>query len=455
MIRRYLVILLCVYAVLSAGASSRHEALAQAADPSKGGVEAAAGTKEDLEDQKRINEAKEKAEEAMTEAEMAKQEVEVSKKEIEIQKQKAEIEKKEAEIAKKEAEAIKEITESGQKIREALDKVKEEEKEAEAALSLVEIKQLKALAAEEKARIREQEVEVAREKARIAGAKIREKRKKTYSKLVQTTAVIFFGYLLLFILVSVVNRRVSNLKRKHLLRKYIVYALNLLMIIYLVFIWSHNIQSITIFFSAIGAGVALALHEAILCMAGWLYLLIRRPYEVGDRIELGGVRGDVIDIRIFNTTLLEIGNWVDSDQSTGRIVDVPNSYVFRQASFNYNRGFEFIWNEIKVLVTFESDWKRAKEIMMEHGRKEAEGMEDIVKRKINKMTLQYMIFFDKLTPIVYVSIKDSGVELTLRYLTEAQHRRPSQDRITQAILDDFEKERKVNFAYPTYRIVRE
>ena len=415
----------------------------------------AATTDTALEEQEKILKAKEKAAQAITEAEIAKQEVEVRRKEIEVQKQKAEIEKKEAEIARQEVEAIKGIAQSKTEIKKAVDKAKVEEKEAEAALGQIEIFEQKMLAAEEKAKVREREVEIAKEKARIAEAKIREKRKKTYSKLAQTAAVIFFGYLLLFVMVGLVNRRVVNLKRKHLLRKYIVYAVNFLIIVYLVFIWSHNIQSITIFFSAIGAGVALALHEAILCMAGWLYLLIRRPYEVGDRIELGGVKGDVIDIRLFNTTLLEIGNWVDNDQSTGRIVEVPNSYVFRQANFNYNRGFEFIWNEIKVMVTFESDWKRAKEIMMQHGQKEAEGMEDIVKRKITKMTLQYMIFFDKLTPVVYVNIKDSGVELTLRYLTDAHRRRSSQDAISQAILNDFEKEKNVNFAYPTYRIVRE
>jgi small-conductance mechanosensitive channel len=248
---------------------------------------------------------------------------------------------------------------------------------------------------------------------------------------------------------------VPNLKRKHLLRKNTAYILNFAILVSIIFVWIHNIQSITIIFSVIGAGMVLALSEAILCMAGWVFLIVRRPYEVGDRIELGGVKGDVIDIRMFNTTMLEIGNWVEDDQSTGRIVNVPNSHIFKQAYFNYSRGFEFIWNEIRILVTFESDWERGKEIMMEHGEKEAEGMEDIVKRKINKMTLQYMIFFDRLTPVVYVNIKDSGVELTLRYLTETHRRRSSQDKLCQAILDDFEKEPKVNFAYPTYRIVKQ
>jgi small-conductance mechanosensitive channel len=189
-------------------------------------------------------------------------------------------------------------------------------------------------------------------------------------------------------------------------------------------------------------------------VAGWFLILIRRPFEVGDRIELGGVKGDVIDIRLFQTSMLEIGNWVGADQSTGRIVNVPNSAIFKKENFNYSRGFEFIWNEIKVIVTFESDWKRAEEIMMSHAVEHAEEMENVIKRKIDIMAQSYMIRYDKFRPIVYVDIKDSGVELSLRYLTEARDRRATHDELCRYILSDFEKEESVNFAYTTYRIVK-
>jgi small-conductance mechanosensitive channel len=175
---------------------------------------------------------------------------------------------------------------------------------------------------------------------------------------------------------------------------------------------------------------------------------------MGDRIEIKGIKGDVIDIRIFQTSVMEIGNWVDADQSTGRIVNFPNSFVFKHENYNYSCGFEFIWNEIPVLVTFESDWKRAKEIMMSHAKNLAEGLDEQVRQKIEAMRNHYMIYQGKLTPIVYVNIKDSGIELTLRYLTEAKKRRSTQDQLCQSILDDFQKEPNVNFAYPTYRVVK-
>ena len=135
-------------------------------------------------------------------------------------------------------------------------------------------------------------------------------------------------------------------------------------------------------------------------------------------------------------------------------MNIPNSFVFKKPNFNYNRGFEFIWNEIPFVVTFESDWRRAKEIMLAQAAALAEGLEPQAKHRIDRMTRQYMIYYEKFTPIVYVDIKDSGIRLTLRYLTEAKKRRATTDTICAAVLDDFAKEPNVNLAYPTYRIVQ-
>lgn len=274
-------------------------------------------------------------------------------------------------------------------------------------------------------------------------------------KIIETAAVILFAYMLLFVLISIINNRIRDIKIRHTVRKNTVYVVNFFLIGGIFLIWLQNINSVTILLGFASAGLALALQEAILCVAGWVLIVTRRPFEAGDRIEINGVKGDVIDVRLFQTSMLEIGNWVHADQSTGRIVNIPNSFVFKAANYNYSRGFDFIWNEIPILVTFESDWKRAKDIMMQHVQKHAEGLENRVQKKLEIMKNRYMIYYGKLTPIVYVNIKDSGVELTLRYLTEAKHRRASQDELCQAILQDFAKERTVNFAYPTYRIVKE
>lgn len=274
-------------------------------------------------------------------------------------------------------------------------------------------------------------------------------------KALQTAFVIIVGYLFMIILIKFGNRKLTNIKVRHIFRRNVVYVVHGLIFVLTFFIWMQSLSSITIFLGVASAGLALALQEVILCVAGWALIMVRHPFEVGDRIEIKGIKGDIIDIRLFQTSLLEIGNWVDADQSTGRIVNVPNSFVFKAENFNYSRGFEFIWNEIPILVTFESDWKKAKEIMMRHVDKLAEGMEMTVRRKIDAMKNRYMIYYETVTPIVYVNIKDSGVELTIRYLTEAKMRRSTQDKLCQSLLEDFAKEPTINFAYPTYRIVKE
>ncbi len=278
--------------------------------------------------------------------------------------------------------------------------------------------------------------------------------KDLLEKAVQTFLVIVITYLLILMLTTLVNRQVHNVRAKHIARKSVIYFFTTFATLLVISLWIQYMRSVAVFAGVVGAGIALALQEAVLCVAGWILIVVRHPFRTGDRIELGGVKGDVIDIRIFQTSMLEIGNLVEADQSTGRIVHVPNSAVFKKESYNYNQGFEFVWNEVKVLVTFESDWKRAEVIMLEHGIRVASGKEDIVKQKIDYMTRRYMIKYGKLTPIVYVDVKESGVRLTLRYLSEARNVRSTQDALWRSILDDFKKEETVNLAYPTYHIVK-
>jgi small-conductance mechanosensitive channel len=276
-----------------------------------------------------------------------------------------------------------------------------------------------------------------------------------FLQIVFSIAAIIITYLITFMIVHVINKTVKDLKRKYTLRKFTVYIGTFICILAIILIWIKRAGSVTTIISVIGAGLMLALHQPLTSIAGWLLILVRRPYEIGDRIAIGNNSGDVIDIRLFHTSILEIGNWVDADQSTGRIIHSPNGKVFTEPIFNYTRGFEYIWNEIKIVVTFESNWKKAKDIILDIGSKDYMDRGEKVRAKIKAMTKKYMIHYGKLTPIVWTNIVDFGVELTLRYLTEARRRRSTQDAICQDILDKFNKEKDIDFAYPTYRIFRQ
>lgn len=274
----------------------------------------------------------------------------------------------------------------------------------------------------------------------------------TLQRLIKSAVDFLVVYLSAYGLSRLVSSLKISSKTKHRYRRIIYYVATFIGFIILATIWSGTTKSLTTIIGVASAGVAIALQQVLLNIAGWLFIIIRRPFDIGDRIEIGGVRGDVIDISLFQSSLLEIGNWVDADQSTGRIVHCPNSLVFKEPLFNYTKGFEFIWNEIKVLLTFESNWKKGKEIILNSVAKEQQQLEGVMKEKLKRMSRKYLIHYTKFTPIVYTRVADSGVELTLRYLVGTKERRSSQHRISEEILEAFEKEEGIELAYPTYRI---
>ncbi len=263
---------------------------------------------------------------------------------------------------------------------------------------------------------------------------------------------IIAAYVISALINRFINQQIQDLKRRYTARKTVVYIVSFLALVVIISIWARGGRSVATLFGVAGAGLTLALHQPVTSIAGWLLLLIRRTYESGDRVEIGGVKGDVVDIRLFYTTLLEIGNWVDADQSTGRLVHCPNAKIFTEPVYNYTRGFEYVWHEIKITVTFESDWKRAKQIIQQVADRKSLDIGDTVRNRIKRMSKKYLIHYGKLTPIVWTNIVDFGVELTLRYLSDARKRRSTQDEICQAVLDRFDKEPNVELAYPTYRI---
>lgn len=266
-------------------------------------------------------------------------------------------------------------------------------------------------------------------------------------------SVAFIGALVAVrsVLLSAVNTRVTDVRLAYHWRRGVTYTVSIVGFVLLGLMWVTGIRDFGAFLGLITAGLAIALQDLLANLAGWAFILIRRPFAVGDRISIAGHRGDVIDIRLFQTFLMECGEWVDADQSTGRVIMVPNGFVFKNTTASYTRGFEYIWDEIPVLLTFESDWKKAKRLLIdianEHAQPLSQGAQDAVRRAASKQ----MIFFTQLTPAVYTTVKDSGVLLTIRYLTPPRQRRSNNQRIWEAILDVLATHEDIDYAYPTQR----
>jgi small-conductance mechanosensitive channel len=272
-----------------------------------------------------------------------------------------------------------------------------------------------------------------------------------YVNVFTTLAVLFLFWGLRFLALRTLYRRVEDTKTLYQWRKTITYATALLAFLVIGRIWIQGFQSVSTFLGLLSAGLAIALRDPIVNLAAWLFIIWRRPFGVGDRIQIGEASGDVIDIRIFQFSLMEIGNWVEADQSTGRVIHVPNGKVFSEALANYSGAFEYIWNEIPVMVTFESNWKKAKDILGGIAEQRALSFSNEAEEQIKAAARKFMIFYTYLAPKVYTRVADSGVVLTIRYLCDPRRRRGSSDEIWEDILEKFADCEDIDFAYPTTR----
>jgi len=248
------------------------------------------------------------------------------------------------------------------------------------------------------------------------------------------------------------SRRVEDVARRYFLNKRASYLLGFAGLLVLLRIWLGGVAGLATYLGIVSAGLAIALQDPLANLAGWLFIFIRRPFSTGDRIQIGPHSGDVVDISVFQFSMVEIGNWVDADQSTGRLIHVPNGWVFKHPTCNYTQGFNFIWNELPVTVTFESDWEKAKGILWRIAEEHSAVKGEEAARQIRKAAERFMIFYDNLTPIVWTAVSDSGVTLTVRYLCAPRERRSSAAKIWEAVLRELAGCQDIDLAYPTRRV---
>jgi len=271
---------------------------------------------------------------------------------------------------------------------------------------------------------------------------------------------IFWSLVVIFVIVAIarliktyIYKTIKDKQRYYPIKQKINYVAGATIVICSIFIWLDSASSLTTYIGLLSAGIAIALKELFTNIAGWIFIESRKPFEVGHRIMIGNQKGDVIDKRLFQFTLIEVSSEDNGEQSTGKIVDIPNGFIFTNPTINYTKGFEYIWNEISVLLTFESNWKKAKELLLEIANKDSDTATERVTMQIKDASKKYMLYYSKLTPIVYTDVKESGIQLTIRYLCEPKQRRVSVNKIWEDVLDMVEKHEDIQLAYPTKRVI--
>lgn len=270
-------------------------------------------------------------------------------------------------------------------------------------------------------------------------------------KIITTLIIFLVLWIIRFIIIKILWQRSDNVRTRYHWRRNTTYVLIIILLLALGFVWIERFKSIGTFLGLLSAGIAIALKDLLANLAGWIFIIVRKPFKIGDRIQIENFAGDVIDIHVFRFTLLEMGNWVEADQTTGRVVHIPNGKIFITPLANYHAGFNYIWNEIPVLITFESNWEKAKKILTEIINTHAEKLSETMEKEIKEASRRFMIHYKHLTPIVYTKVKEFGVLLTIRYLCQIRNRRGSEQALWEEILKQFAAQSNIEFAYPTTR----
>jgi small-conductance mechanosensitive channel len=218
-------------------------------------------------------------------------------------------------------------------------------------------------------------------------------------------------------------------------------------------IWLEDLQSLVLGFGLVAAAFTLTMQDVAKNFAGGLNILFNGIYRVGDRIEIGSKKGDVIDIDIFYTTIMEINEWVSAEQPTGRLSIIPNSFVLSNTTNNYTKDFDFLWDEITFPITYSSDWKAARTLIIEAINQETRMVEDLAEKEISNMERKYFLSRGSMNAEVFVRLTDNWIELTGRYVTPVRQRRMIRNRISEKILEDIEISENIKIASQTVDIV--
>jgi small-conductance mechanosensitive channel len=242
---------------------------------------------------------------------------------------------------------------------------------------------------------------------------------------------------------------------KYHARKLTRYAIVLGAVIALAVVWRSLAGNVGVILGFAAAGIAFAMQEVIGAIAGWFNITSGRIYRVGDRIELGGVRGDVIDITLLRTKMLEIGSaedsksWVKGRQHTGRIVAVSNKATFTSPVYNFSAAFDFVWEELSVGIPYRCDWREAERILQEEANEASRSVG--AHEAIEAMKRRYPIPRAEVEPRVFVRAADSWMELSARFVVPVREARTAKDAITRRVWERLDAA-GIELAYPTEEI---
>ena len=260
-------------------------------------------------------------------------------------------------------------------------------------------------------------------------------------RAVTSAAAVLLGIALASVLPPLLIRRIDDPATRYHARKLLRFVIGFVVAAFLAVVWRAFAGRIGVVLGLGAAGLAFAMQEVVGAVAGWFNILSGSIFRVGDRIQMGGVRGDVIDITPLRTKIMEMGSanddgsWVGGRQYTGRIVAVSNKMTFTEPVFNYSTVFGFLWEELTVPVPYDADWRRAEEILREEV--QAVSATPGAQQAIAEMTARYPVPRADVEPRVFVRATDNWNELAARFVVPVRSARLVKDQVTRRVLARF------------------
>ena len=271
-------------------------------------------------------------------------------------------------------------------------------------------------------------------------------------------AVAILGVAIISALFGLFNRlvapRIHDVGNRYRLRKFITFLSYFTILLFITVVFSDRLGNLTVALGVAGAGITFALQEVIASIAGWFAISFAGFYRIGDRVQIGAIRGDVIDIGILRTTLMEIGEWINADQYNGRIVRIANSFVFREPVYNYSGDFPFVWDEVNIPIKFISDQRTSRRIMERVLEETSKEDMSVAETSWRRMVRKYLVEPISVEPMVTISINDNWVTYNLRYVVHYKRRRFTKDQVYSRVLQEIENSNgAVELASATVRLV--
>jgi small-conductance mechanosensitive channel len=268
-----------------------------------------------------------------------------------------------------------------------------------------------------------------------------------------TSLVLAVSYFVFSILLNIIVRnRITDLKTRYTANKALsIFSIVVILVLGLR-IWVTDTSSLIVSYGIIGAGLAFALQDVFRNFVGSILIIVSGYFRIGDRISIDDKQGDVMDIGLLNTTLMEIRGWVGGDQPSGRLLVIPNGLVLGHPFYNYTGDHSFVWDEISLPVTYDSNWQKARDIVLAIIRKETDAITLQAEAEIERIGEKYYLPKKVVEPSVYLTLTDNWIQLDARYVTDARSRRLLRSRLSELILAAFEREKDIEISSTTVTV---